>query len=44
MLVAYLKFAESYYSSDGQTTKEFRGMVDAVGPLNELYGDTLADH
>ena len=43
MLVAYLKFAESYYSSDGQTTKEFRGMVDAVGPLNELYGDTLAD-
>lgn len=43
MLVAYLKFAESYYSSDGQTTKEFRGMVDAVGPLNELYGGTLAD-
>ena len=31
LLVAYLKFAE------------FRGMVDAVGPLNVLYGDTQAD-
>jgi integrase len=43
LLVAYLKFAESYYSYDGQPTKEFRGMVDAVGPLNVLYGDTQAD-
>jgi hypothetical protein len=34
LLVAYLKFAESYYSNEGQPTKEFRGMVDAVGPLN----------
>jgi len=43
LLVAYLRFAESYYSTEGQPTKEFRGMVDAVGPLNTLYGDTLAN-
>ncbi len=43
LLVAYLEFAETYYSNEGQPTKEFRGMVDAVGPLNHLYGDTLAD-
>ena len=43
LLVAYLKFAETYYSNEGRPTKEFRGMVDAVGPLNDLYGDTQAD-
>lgn len=43
LLVAYLKFAETYYSSEGQPTKEFRSMVDAIAPLNQLYGDTLAD-
>jgi integrase len=43
LLVAYLKFAESYYSIEGQPTNEFRNMVDAVGPLNQLYGDTQAD-
>ena len=43
VLVAYLSFAETYYSNEGQPTKEFRGMVDAVGPLNLLYGDTLAN-
>ncbi len=43
LLVAYLKFAEAYYSNEGQPTKEFRGMVDAVGPLNLLYSDTQAD-
>jgi len=34
LLVAYLKFAETYYSDEGQPTKEFQSMVDAVGPLN----------
>lgn len=43
LLVAYLKFAETYYSNEGQPTKEFHCMVDAVGPLNLLYGDTQAD-
>jgi integrase len=43
LLVAYLKFAESYYSNEGQPTKEFRGMLDTVSPLNQLYGDTLAN-
>ncbi|MDA0919238.1 MAG: recombinase XerD, partial [Planctomycetota bacterium] len=43
LLVAYLKFAETYYSDEGQPTKEFQSMVDAVGPLNQLYGDTQAD-
>jgi len=43
LLVACLKFAETYYSDEGQPTKEFQSMVDAVGPLNQLYGDTQAD-
>ena len=43
LLVAYLKFAETYYSNEGLPTKEFRGMVDAVGPLNLLYSDMQAD-
>lgn len=43
LLVAYLKFAETYYANEGQPTKEFNGMVDAVRPLNDLYGDICAD-
>jgi len=33
LLVAYLKFAETYYSDEGQPTKEFQSMVDAVGQV-----------
>ena len=43
LLVAYLGFAESYYSSEGQPTKEFGAMVNAIEPLNTLYGDTSAN-
>ena len=43
VLVQYLDFAEDYYAIDGNPGKEFRAMVDAVSPLNELYGVSLAD-
>lgn len=42
MLVACLKFAESYYSKRAPA-KKFLNMLDAVAPLKDLYGDTLAD-
>ena len=43
VIVSYLKFAEGYYSKAGTPTKEFQNMLDAVAPLNDLYGDTMAD-
>lgn len=43
LLVSYLKFAETYYSREGEPTKEFQNMVDAIGPLNDLYGDASAN-
>ncbi len=38
----YRKFAETYYSKDGQPTKELGEMRYALRPLRKLYGDTLA--
>jgi len=39
LLVKYLEYAENYYSGGDSSSKEFRAMVDAVTPPNELYGD-----
>ena len=43
VLVKYLEYAEVYYSDDGKPGKEFKGMVDAVAPVNELYGNLIAN-
>ena len=43
ILVKYLDFAAVYYADDGKPGKEFRAMIDAVAPVNELYGDSPAD-
>ena len=42
VLVAYLRYAKTYYGSSGTLAKEYRAMVDAIGPLNDMYGSTLA--
>ena len=42
LLVHYLDHAESYYSRDGQTTKEYTCMVEAVRHLRPRYGSSLA--
>jgi integrase len=42
VLVAYLRFAKTYYGVSGNVDKEYRAMVDAIRPLNDLYGSTLA--
>ncbi len=43
LLLAYWQFAETYYSKDGQPTKELENMKDAIWPLHQLYGLTPAD-
>ncbi len=43
VLVRYLEHAEGYYSDNGKPGKEFRAMVDAVSPVNEFYGDMIAN-
>jgi len=43
VLVKHLEFAEDYYDADGTPGKEFRAMVDAIAPVNDFYGDSLAD-
>ena len=43
ILAKYLDFAEVYYADGGKPGKEFRAMIDAVSPVNELYGDSPAD-
>lgn len=43
VLVKYLEYAEVYYSDNGKPGKEFRAMVDAVAPVNELYGNLVAN-
>ena len=43
ILAKYLDFAEVYYADGGKPGKEFRAMIDAVVPVNELYGDSPAD-
>ena len=43
ILVKYLDFAEIYYADGDKPDKEFRAMIDAVAPVNKLYGDSPAD-
>ena len=44
VLVKYLEYAENDYCSEGDnTSKEFRAMIDAVAPVNELYADSTAN-
>lgn len=43
VLVKYLEFAESYYDQGGKPGKEFVAMVSAVAPVNDFYGDILAN-
>jgi integrase len=42
MLLAYWQFAETYYSNDGQPTKELESMKEAIWPVRHLYGTTKA--
>ena len=42
LLLAYLRFAEDYYVSDGQPTKELTCMREAIRPVRQLYGLTAA--
>ena len=37
LMAAYLRFAETYNSRDGQTTSEYDCMKDALRPVRELY-------
>ena len=37
LMAAYLRFAEVYYSRDGQPTSEYTCMKDALRPVRELY-------
>ncbi len=41
LLLKYWDYAESYYSSQGQPTKELVCMRDALRPVKRLYGNTL---
>jgi integrase len=42
MLLAYWKFAKTYYVRDGEPTKELTSMQEAIRPLRKLYGRTEA--
>ena len=37
LLVAYLTYAQEYYSCDGKPTSEYTCMKDAIKPVRELY-------
>ncbi|HUE16038.1 MAG TPA: tyrosine-type recombinase/integrase [Planctomycetaceae bacterium] len=43
LILAYWSFAKTYYSLDGEPTKELVGMRDALRPLRELFGRTPAN-
>lgn len=43
LLVKYLEYAEEYYTVEDKTNKEFPCMIAAVKPVNQLYGDSLAN-
>jgi integrase len=43
VIVKYLEFAETNYVQDGAPGKEFYAMIEALKPVNELYGDIYAD-
>ena len=38
VIARYLRFAREYYRKGGETTGEYRNMIDAVRPLKQLYG------
>jgi hypothetical protein len=38
MLLAYWRFAKTYYVKDGKPTKELTSMQEAIRPLRKLYG------
>lgn len=42
MLLAYWRFAETYYVKDGKPTKELTCMKHSLRTLRKLYGTTLA--
>jgi integrase len=42
VLLAYAAFAKDYYVKDGLPTGELENMRDALRPLRQLYGSTLA--
>ena len=42
LILAYWQFAKSYYSKDGQPTKELECMREALRPLRHLFGHTRA--
>ena len=43
VLVKYLDYAEYYYAEDGNSGREFQAMIDAIAPVNELYGELIAN-
>ena len=43
VLLAYLKFVDTYYVRDGEPTSEAANVRDALRPLRKLYGSTQAD-
>jgi len=42
LLLAYFQFAQSYYVKDGEPTKELACMAEAIWPVRDLFGSTLA--
>ena len=38
LIIAYVKFAQGYYTKHGKPTNEFHQVKAALRPLNELYG------
>jgi integrase len=42
LILAYWRFAESYYSREGKPTKELGCMREALCPLRRLYGHSAA--
>lgn len=42
LILAYWRFAQTYYCKDGKPTKELACMREALRPLRQLYGTTRA--
>jgi integrase len=42
LILAFWRHAEAYYKPDGDSTSELRCIREALRPLRELYGNTLA--
>lgn len=43
LILAYWRFAEGYYVSDGKPTSELSGMRDALRLLKDLFGHSSAN-